>query len=354
MELKKETIENVIIFVDSSTSIKHLEKVIEQTKGKVISFDYSTHIKLNSKNISHIISDNYSNENEMGRMQKICYKFSKWHEEKEFHDIVKFQNINIPKLFNDEFLSILVKLIKKFSEVSQILNKEKNLKIFASNELLEIVKLFSKSYSKLDSIKNEEKFYFDKIEMNVSLGKREITLPISKTWYNKIKNQGEVILQIIFGPNKEGNKNKATLLVEFNTNNFKDFFLEGKENEENMLFYGRRRPAIWDLHSFKIIKKSGCKIITAGNLSDKKQIKKIELNSETFKEKFSNFLENDELLREKFMIDEISVWSILKPKIKNLVEKRIKNVIYEILLAKKIFEKYSIGAVLLISEAGLI
>jgi len=54
------------------------------------------------------------------------------------------------------------------------------------------------------------------------------------------------------------------------------------------------------------------------------------------------------------MIDEISVWSILKPKIKNLVEKRIKNVIYEILLAKKIFEKYSIGAVLLISEAGLI
>jgi len=354
MEIEKKSIENIIIFVDSSTSINHLEKIIKQTKGKVISFDYSTHIKLNSKNISHIISDNYSNENEVEKMQKICYMFSKWHEEEKFQNTLKFQNINIPKLFNDEFLSSLVKVIKKFSEVKQIFAIEKNTKIFASNELLQIVKLFSKSYSKLDSIENEEKFYFDKIEMNMNIGKKDITLPISKTWYNKIKNQGEVILKMLFGPNEEKNKKKASLLVEFNTNNFKDFFLEGKENDENMLFYGRRRPAIWDFHSFNIIKKSGCKIITAGNLSDKKEIKEIELNSKTYTEKFSNFLDSNELLERKFMIDEISVLSILKPKIKNLVEKRIKNVIYEILLAKKIFEKYSIGAVLLISEAGLI
>jgi len=353
MEIKKESIENVIIFVDSSTSISHLEKIIEQTKGRVISFDYSTHIKLNSKKISHLISDNYSNEEEEEKMQKICYKFLNWHEEKNFLDILKFQKTNIPKLFNDEFFSSLVKVMKKFSEVKHIFNEEKNLKIFASNDLLEIVKLFTKSYSKLESVENEEKFYFDKIEMGLSLGKRDITLPISKTWYNKIKNQGEIILQMLFSPNEEKNKNKASLLIEFNTKNFEDFFLEGKENEENMLFYGRRRPAVWDLNSFNIIKKSGCKIITAGNLSDKKQIEEIESNSKEFEEKFSNFLENDELFEKKFVVDEISVWSVLKPKIKNLVEKRIKNAIYEILLAKKIFEKYSIGAVLLISEAGL-
>jgi hypothetical protein len=353
MEIKKESIENIIIFVDSSTSINHLEKIIEETKGKVISFDYSTHIKLNSKNISHVISDNYSSEEEVEKMQKICYKFLNWHEEKKFHNELKFQEINIPKLFNDEFFSSLVKVMKKFSEIRWIFNKEKNLKIFASNDLLEIVKLFTKSYSELKSIENVEKFYFDKIEMGVNLGKRNITLPISRTWYNKIKNQGETILQMLFGPNERKNKGKASLLIEFNTKNFDDFLVEGKENEKNMLFYGRRRPAVWDLQSFNIIKKSGCKIITAGNISDKKQIEEIELNSKKFKEKFSNFLENDELLKRKFIIDEISVWSVLKPKIKNLVERRIKNVIYEISLAKKIFKKYSIGVVLLISEAGL-
>jgi len=351
MEIKKESIKNIVIFVDSSTSIDNLEKIIKQTKGKVISFDYSTHIKLNSKNIPHTISDNYSNEEEVEKMQKICYEFLNWHEEKNFHDKLKFQKINIPKLFNDEFLSSLVKVMKKISEVKQIFNKEKNLEIFATNDLLEIVKLFTKSYSELESIENTEKFYFDKIEMGVSMGKRNITLPISRTRYNKIKNQGEKILQMLFAPNEM--KGKASLLIEFNTKNFENFLVEGKENEKNMLFYGRRRPAVWDLESFNIMKKSGCKIITAGNLSDKKQIEEIESNSKEFKEKFSNFLENDELLERKFIVDEISVWSILKPKIKNLVERRIKNVIYEISLAKKIFEKYSIGVVLLISEAGL-
>ena len=98
--------------------------------------------------------------------------------------------------------------------------------------------------------------------MGINIGKRDFTLPISKIWYNKIKNQGEKMLQVLFNPTEKRSNHKAVLIIEFNTKNFEDFFIEGKNYEENILFYGRRRPAIWDLHSFNIIKKSGCKIIT--------------------------------------------------------------------------------------------
>ena len=52
--------------------------------------------------------------------------------------------------------------------------------------------------------------------MGINIGKRDFTLPISKIWYNKIKNQGEKMLQVLFNPTEKRSNHKAVLIIEFN------------------------------------------------------------------------------------------------------------------------------------------
>lgn len=342
--------EQAIAFIDSSTSISELEKILDKNKISVITFDYISHVKLKNKNIVHVVSDNYNNSN-INELQKQCYTFLKWYDEKVVKDNLQFNGVNIPKLFTEQLWHSIVKIVKKFVEVQKIYNKYPNSKYFASGNLLEIIKIFTTSCTKLGNDIPEE-FYLDKIEVGINLWKKELVLSISRSWYDKIKNIGEDLLLFFTNNNIEKNK-KTILLVEFDTKKFEGFLLESKKHNMNILFYGRRRPAIWDLKSFMIIKESGCDIITRRKLCDKSFFRELETTTNSIREQLLFLLQNDEHLYNFFEIDNISIWPLIKPKIKNLIGNRIKTIIYEILLARKMFESYKINSVLVISEAGL-
>lgn len=344
--------EQVIILIDSSSSISELEKIIVKNKIRIITFDYASHIELKNKNIIHTISESYNSTIDINELQKKCYSFLKWHEERTVRDNLQFHGINIPKLFTDQLWHSIIKVVKKFSEVQEIYNQYPDSKYIANGDLLEIIKIFTSSCVKLGDTATE-KFYFDEIEVGINIGRKEFTFSISKFWYDKIKNMSESILQFFVAKHSNNIDKNATLLVEFHTKNFEDFLIAGKKQNKNILFYGRRRPAIWDLKSFKIIRKSKCKIINLKELRDDSFSNDHQISVKNVKEKLSFLLENDELLHDFFKINGFSIWPIVKTKIKNLIESKIEMVIHEILLARKIFELYPISSVLVISEAGL-
>ena len=337
-----------IIFVDNLTSINEVEVFSNQSDVKIISFDYTSHIKLKEKNIEHEISEIYLTQ-DTKKLQKQCYEFLNWNNLDEIKNNISFLNINICKLYNDQLIHPIVKILKKFSEIKSIINKFTNLEYFASGDLLLIGKLLIKSVNEIPNSK-EDIFYFDKVEIGTNIGKKNIKISIPNSSYKKIKNISEKLLKFTLENNNLTKKN--TLIVELNTKTFKNLFLESKNHNKNILYYGRRRPGIWDLESFKIIKNSQCKIITS-DIIDNVTLKKYKKNILELKEKFLIILEQSKELNNFFTIDNVSIISVISPMIKLLIIDRLDEIVFEIILAKQMFENFDIDSVIVISEIGM-
>ena len=337
-----------IIFVDNLTSINEVEVFSNQSDTKIITFDYTSHIKLKEKNIEHEISEIYLTQ-DTKKLQKQCFEFSNWYDLDVIKNNISFLNINICKLYNDQLINPIVKILKKFSEIKSIINKFTNLEYFASGDLLLIGKLLIKSVNEIPNSK-EDIFYFDKVEIGTNIGKKNIKISIPNSSYKKIKNISEKLLKFTLENNNLSKKN--TLIVELNTKTFKNLFLESKNHNKNILYYGRRRPGIWDLESFKIIKNSQCKIITS-DIIDNVTLKKYKKNILELKEKFLIILEQSKELNNFFTIDNISIISVISPMIKLLIIDRLDEIVFEIILAKQMFEDFDIDSVIVISESGM-
>ena len=337
-----------IIFVDNLTSMNEILIFSNQSNVKIISFDYDSHIKLTENNIQHEISEIYLLE-DTKKLQKQCFEFLNWYNLDTIKKNIIFNNVNIAKLYNDQLIHIIVKIIKKFSEIKVIINKFSNSKFFGSGDLLLISRLMTGSIYEIPNNKKVE-FYFDTIEIGTKIGKKNIKILIPNSLYKKIKNIGEKVLQLTLKNNNLSEKN--TLIVEFNTKKFKKFFLESKNQKKNISYYGRRRPGIWDLESFKIIKNSQCKIITS-DIIDQDILKNNESNILEIKENFLKLLDSSKELNDFFTIENISIVSVISPIIKILIVERLDEIIYEILLAEQLFNKNIVDSVVVLSEIGM-
>ena len=339
-----------IVFVDNLTSINELETFSEKVDVKFITFDYDSHIKLIERNIDHEISEIYLTE-DINKLQKQCYEFLNWSNLDLVKKDISFLNINIPRLYNDQLIHPLVKILKKFSEIKIIKKKFLNLKYFASGDLFLISKLLIKDISEIENSKENE-FYFDKVEIGTNIGKKSIKISVPTSSYKKIKKASEKLLKVILKNQSNNSFKKNTLLVELNTKYFKKLFLESKNQNKDILYYGRRRPGVWDLESFKIIKNSQCKIITPDIINDTILIK-YKKNISDIKEKLLELLNSNKILNDFFSIDNISIISVISPIIKNLIIDRLDEIFFEIILAKQMFENFHIDSVVVISEIGM-
>ena len=338
-----------IILIDNLTEINEIVDFLDN-ETLVISFDYESHNKLLEQNITHTISDNFLIDANIGSLQKIGYEFLEWSNLISIKDKVSFLGINIPQLYNDQLIHSIIKIVKKFSELENIFNNFSNVHYYASGDLFLIIKQFTEQASKILNEKNDE-FYFDKIKIGTNLGTKNISLSISSSSYNIIKNIGEKLIRRTLNQN-DNFSGSSTLVVELNTKLFENLFLESRNFNKNLLYYGRRRPAVWDVESYSIMKNSNCKILTS-NLLSKNEFEKYHTEILSFKENFIKSITENTELDKFFRINEISLSSIIIPKIKQLIESKIEKSIFEILLTEKVFKKYQLDSVIIISEIGM-
>ena len=338
-----------IILIDNLTEINEIVDFLDN-ETLVISFDYESHNKLLEQNITHTISDNFLIDANIGSLQKIGYEFLEWSNLISIKDKVSFLGINIPQLYNDQLIHSIIKIVKKFSELENIFNNFSNVHYYASGDLFLIIKQFTEQASKILNEKNDE-FYFDKIKIGTNLGTKNISLSISSSSYNSIKNIGEKIIRRTLNQN-DNFSGSSTLVVELNTKLFENLFLESRNFNKNLLYYGRRSPAVWDVESYSILKNSNCKILTS-NLLSKNEFEKYHTEILSFKQNFIKSITENTELDKFFRINEISLSSIIIPKIKQLIESKIEKSIFEILLTEKVFKKYQLDSVIIISEIGM-
>ena len=223
-----------IIFVDNLTSINEIQTFSNQSDVKIISFDYASHIKLTEKNIQHEISEIYLTR-DTKKLQKQCFEFSNWYDLDVIKKNISFLNINISKLYSDQLIHVIIKIIKNFSEIKVIIKKFPTLKYFASGDLLLIGKLWIKSINEIPN-SQKVKFYFDSIEIGTNMGQKNIKFSIPNSYYKKIKNISEKVLELTLQNKNNNLSEKSTLIVEFDTKKYKNFFLESKNHKKNILY----------------------------------------------------------------------------------------------------------------------
>lgn len=336
-----------IIFFDSSSNIENLKSY---PNTYVITFDYESHKTLQKNNIQHQTSDDFLDVVDLQTIQKKSYHFSRWYNESTISQFLEYDGINLGELFNVEFHYSLIPFLKKFVEINNIVKKFPESKFIVTSDLFEITETFSNQVEKLDMVtESVHKFLYDSIRHSFQIGRHSFTINISKKNYKKIKDLSYNILKTFFGITKSQSNTESILLVEFDTVKHRKFF--ASDHSKSIITFCRRRPVIWNLQSLSIIKNSNC-VVPEIEIHDEITKNAIEsIKSET-KLKICSMWENQNFFKSFFTLNEISFWECMRSFFIKLCEKRTLEAIDEIIITKKLFEKYKIRSVLVWSENG--
>ena len=336
---------NSILFVDSSISLDAVIKIKNNISNiQIFTFDYISHKLLNKNNISHEISENFLSNNILDLIQEKSYQFAEWYKISKINSYQNFENVDLGSLFKIEFFVFLLPFLKKIFEIKNIINSYENLVIYSPNSLFPICFKFNKNIKLInENQKNENDFHYDLIKFENSF----FNIEISQKTYKKLKNFMNNFLNLFF---KFKTNNPDILLVEFNTILYKELFFAIKKFSLNSVFYGLRRPPIWNLNSFSIFRNSKCKITTS---NIQKNTSNVDHNVNLVNENFRKLIENhDKDLELFFTLNNFSFWNILKPFFIKLFQKYIFESVENITISKKMLFDVKPKHVLLLSESG--
>lgn len=344
---------STVILLDSSSD-KEVKDLTQQQNVIIITFDYESHKTLSRNNIVHEISDSYVDENDLKTIQKNSYSLVKWYEDPFIANLIDYKGINLGSLFYLEFHYMLIPFLKKFVEVTKIIKKYPTQTFVCSSKLYDIVKTITPSAVRIQNEKIISNiFLYDSIKIHIKIGHRFLSLRIPRSYYLKMKKISEVFIHKLFGPKNRISKNKkSVLLVEFDTIKFQKFFSMLPKFPLNLILFDRRRPPIWNLTSFSIIKKSNCAIATYHDVCDSNMWNSIEEGVSTTKEKTNLLWSKDDFFQSFFSIFGFSFWVSLKPIFIELYEKRSLEAITEIEITKRVLNKYTPTSIVVWSENG--
>ena len=257
---------NSIYLLTANSNIANLslEKNLED---KIISFDFKTHTELEKLGIKHEIVDNYLDLNDNEQIESIVYhKFMQWHQQSWLSKYIHLDELNLGSLL-DQFLGMyFLQIVKKFVCINKIFQTEITDSIIVSQDLLKIVSHFPKLKNiKIHSIpgKNENQLYYDRIQIPIKISSKSFSIWISRKNFLKLKNFFEKLSIKIFRlkPNlKAKNNPKSILLLDFNILLDGDFIKDLSTLKSEIILLHERKPAIWNIESFKKIYNSKSKI----------------------------------------------------------------------------------------------
>ena len=345
---------SVILLIDSDSNLTKIKVTKKDFHcNKIISFDYDSHKNLNLENIEHEISDEFITQEETNEIQNHLYTFSKWYDEKSLQKFFMVDDLNIGQLLQEQFIDYMIKFLKKFFEFKKIYEKFPNALFVSSGILYEISTTFSSNIQQIgiDKVDNYD-FVHDKVRVDINVGKNRINFSLSSSKYKKIKRLSEKFTQSLFEP-KINSSSPNVLLVELSTERYQNLLEESRNYNINLIQFGIRRPAIWNIDTFKIIKNSKCGIITPDSLIDSELKIKIQEQKNLIRKQISELYQQDDILSKYFSYEGYSFWHIIKPIIQRLFEKRIEQIARDIQTIKALFQKITIDTAIISSEIGI-
>tara|TARA_B100001123_G_scaffold449615_1_gene615687 strand:- start:8961 stop:10808 length:1848 start_codon:yes stop_codon:yes gene_type:complete len=336
-----------IILLDSINTIDKIKKeVTNLTDVRIITFDYISHKNLLKNNITHEISDDFLDEKDIQLIQNESLNLTKWYDN-ELKDVLNYEEINLGRTFYVEFHQYLLQILKKILELKKITKELSNMELIVSPGLFQIAKEFHSSLRQLNiKIEKSESFLNDSIKFRLT---NTVKFDISKKSYQKLKKSSEKIFSNITS-NEMKDGVESILFIEFDPIKYRKLFEISKNYSLNLILFNRRRPSIWNLKSYKIIKNSS--YIIADNIIDQETENIIQNEQKKIMVKIENLWNNEKIFESHFIFDGIPFWKIIKNDFLKLCSNRIKEAISEINITKRVFEKFKISSIVCWSENG--
>jgi hypothetical protein len=342
---------NKILLVDSTSNFEQLKFFFDKDTS-VITFDYESHIKLEKKQISHILSDDFITNSDSSELQNYAHKFSNWFSEKNFSKFLEYDGLNFGRLYKGEFLYVLVKLLKKFKETEIIFKYNQSKQFFAENELFNVISFFSDYVNNIHNSVQKFTSVNDELKLSFKILKYEKNIFLDKKNYLKLKNLLDFFISTFLKPKNPNDSKMKILFSEYDTERFKDLFLTSQKFQAHIFSYNRKRPFFWNASTLKTIIKSKCNIIISSSLDDEIFKKNENDGILQMKSKILNLWKENSLLANFFTFNEYKIFSLIKPTLIELIDNRLSFTIHEIELVNRMFEKYKFDFSVILNEIG--
>jgi len=352
----------VLVLLDST--FQYSKADIKKDHAKIIAFDVPTHHNLSSLDISHSLSDDYLKRAEREELYDFVISMYNWYTNVPESKDLEFDGVNLlslmsPLEFHEYFLSNLI----TFFSIKNIIEQEKPHEIFLTGRLSKFLdSFFDKKHITVlndpnliyDKGGQDKGFTADQIELRFNVFSKPVSMYISKKTYSKLKNIYENTIcsffNLWFNPHKQ---EKGVLLLEFNPAVYNELLTNLNSTGKPIILLNRRRSAIWNKESLKILKKcTNCKILNDKkflNSNDKSNLSELK---KRYHLNLQNLWQNEKLFQRLFSKSGISFWHIVKKKMINLHYNRLDEYLEYLFTTKKALESLNLDSIVMLNETG--
>lgn len=350
---------NTLILINSPSDLGVISTdQLKSPESKVFSFNIYGHKILEKEGIKHEIAENYLSSEERLQLFDLVTSYRDWYNNKSIFNELEFEGVNLLSLLDThEFQSFVMPELLNFLTIKRIIEKEKPNKIIATTSFSSIIKSLvngKKIDIKIHANDSVKILHWDRITIKYNIGRFPISFSISRSKYVKIKNFLELTICSILGLwfDFRNSKKKTILMLEINPASYAELLTHINKYDRNIIFINRRRPAIWNLHSIKILRSCNGKLINFKNLLELKDRKLIQSAISQYSDRLEKLWSNEDLFTKLFYLEGYSFWPLIKDVLINTYRKRISEYILLVIIAKKIFERVNISCILSVNEIG--
>jgi hypothetical protein len=190
--------------------------------------------------------------------------------------------------------------------------------------------------------------------MRFNIGKIPISISISRVTYDKIRNFLESIIGKTFGLWLNiKNRKKMILFIEFDPSQYPDLIQNLGKNKGNLLFINRRRTAIWNFKSIRLLQKNRCKIASPRQFLTYKEKKQAETLSLNFSQKLEKIWSVEtQFLSNFFSIENFTFWPSISETLLQIYKSRMLEYVLLVKFSKKLFEKIDFRSIVNLNTMG--
>ena len=343
-----------IIFLSESSDYS---KVKKSNDVEIFTLDYNSHKNLQRLDIKHSNAEAFLNYDERLWIFNTAKKFHDWYKDPSL-DVFELKDVNLLGLLDGiELHTLLMDKLIIFWTIKKILDAKNPDIIECPNEIREIVNSLKKNNSidiKINSEEKHEELIWDTIDVKHNVLGKPISMKVSRTKYNKLKNILDKTVSSTFGLWFDlKNRNKKTLLIlELFPPIYKELLQNLKSDDYNVIIINQRRPVTYDRESIKVLKNSNCKLISKNDLFGEKDEREISETKEKYSQKLLDLWNNNESFDKIFRINGISFWPIIKNNLKQVFTRRMNDYVESVFFAKKLFSKINISCILSLYDVG--
>ncbi len=325
---------------------------------KLFALNYESHKILVENDLKHEIAENFlSNEDRKKIDDDSIHTTSTWYNDQTIKEIITFEGINLGSLIEMELLQYFIKIYGNIITIDKIIENESPSHIVSYTSLNDYVEKICKQkniHINSYALQQSPSLQFDKINIKYDFGPYPVSINISRKTFMKIRKIADKITNLFFKlkPNMKliGDK-KSIVLLDFNPIQYELLIKELSSLNKNIILINQRRPAIWNLQSFKIIKNSNCKIINLNDFEEKIN-KKINLKIKTLELELKKIWSMDSIFKKIFSNNFNAFWYDMKESFTTVCTSRFCESLRRILLVNELLDSLDISVILEWAETG--